>query len=106
LEILATTSVQLIISDVRLPGRNGLSLFEECRERWPEMKGRFFFITGDPGSRELHTALEKTGCPVLRKPFSIESLAAQAAAFLPKARGGHARPRSIGATAERISRVA
>ena len=87
LEFLACMSFQLVISDVRLPGRNGLSFFKECRERWPEMAGRFFFITGDPGSRELHAALEQTSCPVLRKPFSIEKLASQAAALLPRAAG-------------------
>ncbi|EDY18522.1 PAS/PAC sensor hybrid histidine kinase [Chthoniobacter flavus Ellin428] len=84
LQFLETMSFQLIISDVRLPGRNGLSLFEECRERWPQLAAHFFFITGDAGSRELNTSLERTGCPVLRKPFSIDALAAQAAALLPK----------------------
>jgi len=84
-ECLETQTFQLVISDVRLPGRNGLSIFEECRQRWPEIAAHFFFITGDAGSRELNTALERTGCPVLRKPFSIDALAAQAAALLPKA---------------------
>jgi len=84
LQFLETMSFQLIISDVRLPGRNGLSFFEECRERWPQLAAHFFFITGDAGSRELNTSLEQTGCPVLRKPFSIDALAAQAAALLPK----------------------
>jgi DNA-binding NtrC family response regulator len=84
LSFLETTTFQLVISDVRLPGRNGLSLWEECRDRWPDLVQRFFFITGDPGSRELHTALEQTGCPVLRKPFSIDTLTKQAAALLPK----------------------
>jgi CheY-like chemotaxis protein len=59
-------SFQLVISDVRLPGRDGLSLFEECRERWPQLAAHFFFITGDGGSRELNTSLEQTGCLVLR----------------------------------------
>jgi signal transduction histidine kinase len=95
LEFLESTRFQLIISDVRLPGLNGLGLFEQCRERWPDMAARFFFITGDPGSRELNAGLEMTGCPVLRKPFSIEALAAQAAGFLPKARSNHPRPPAV-----------
>ena len=86
LEFLACMTFQLVISDVRLPGRNGLSLFEECRQRWPEMAGRFFFITGDPGSRELHASLERTGCPVLRKPFGIDALVTQTAALLTNGR--------------------
>ncbi len=84
LEFLESFSFQLVISDIRLPGRNGLSLYEECCQRWPDTARRFLFITGDPGSRELHTALERTGCPVLRKPFGMDALTAQAAALLPK----------------------
>jgi signal transduction histidine kinase/ActR/RegA family two-component response regulator len=82
LAFLETMSFQLVISDVRLPGRNGLSIFEECRLRWPELAAHFFFITGDAGSRELNIALERTGCPVLRKPFSIDALTVQAADLL------------------------
>lgn len=89
LQFLETMNFQLVISDVRLPGRNGMSLFEECRKRWPQLAAHFFFITGDAGSRELHAALEHTGCPVLRKPFSIDALVVQTAALLPKAEGGN-----------------
>jgi two-component system NtrC family sensor kinase len=84
LEFLESFEFQLVISDIRLPGRNGLSLYEECCQRWPAVARRFLFITGDPGSRELHTALERTGCPVLRKPFGMDALTAQAAELLPK----------------------
>ncbi|MEO8754948.1 MAG: ATP-binding protein [Casimicrobiaceae bacterium] len=82
LEKLATTPFDLIISDVRLPGRNGLEFYAAVLERWPLLGERFFFITGDPGSRELTIALEATRRPVLRKPFSMETLVQQAVAIL------------------------
>ncbi len=82
LEKLAGTPCDLVISDVRLPGRNGLEFFATVMERWPHLRERFFFITGDPGSRELTIALEATQRPVLRKPFSMEMLVQQAVAIL------------------------
>jgi two-component system, cell cycle sensor histidine kinase and response regulator CckA len=82
LEKLETIACDLVISDVRLPGKNGLDLLHELRRRWPRLAERFFFITGDAGSRELNILLHETGCPVLRKPFSMETLAVQTSAFL------------------------
>ncbi len=82
LEVLAATACDLIISDVRLPGLNGLALYAAVQERWPHLVERFFFITGDAGSRELTSVLEATTRPVLRKPFSMDTLVRQAAALL------------------------
>jgi signal transduction histidine kinase/CheY-like chemotaxis protein len=82
LEKLETIACDLIISDVRLPGRNGMDLLREVRRRQPRLAERFLFITGDAGSRELNALLHETGCPVLRKPFSMETLAIQTSAFL------------------------
>jgi CheY-like chemotaxis protein len=82
LEQIETIACDLVISDVRLPGRNGMDLLREVRRRQPRLAERFFFITGDAGSRELNALLHETGCPVLRKPFSMESLAIQASALL------------------------
>jgi two-component system NtrC family sensor kinase len=62
---------------VRLPGQHGIDFHQAAIERWPALRERFVFITGDAGSRELSAALNATGCPILRKPFSIESLVAQ-----------------------------
>ncbi len=82
LEKLEAMNFDLVISDVRLPGKNGLDLFAIVLKRWPHLRERFFFITGDAGSRELTVALEATRRPVLRKPFSMEMLVQQALAIL------------------------
>jgi CheY-like chemotaxis protein len=71
-----------VISDVRLPGKNGLEFYATVQKRWPHLRERFFFITGDAGSRELTSVLEATRRPVLRKPFSMEMLVQQALAIL------------------------
>jgi signal transduction histidine kinase/CheY-like chemotaxis protein len=82
LEKLANTHCDLVISDVRLPGKNGLEFYAIVQERWPRLRERFFFITGDAGSRELTGILEATRRPVLRKPFNMEMLVQQALAIL------------------------
>jgi len=107
LEKLESNACDLVISDVRLPGRNGLDLFHEVRRRWPRLAERYFFITGDAGSRELNVLLHETGCPVLRKPFSMETLAIQTSASLAvKIKDGAATPSIDSAAAPRLSRPA
>jgi CheY-like chemotaxis protein len=82
LEKLETIACDLVISDVRLPGKNGLDLLLDIRRGFPRLAERFFFITGDAGSCELNILLHETGRPVLRKPFSMETLAMQTSALL------------------------
>ncbi len=82
LRIMEATPFDLVISDVRLPGRNGLDFYATVKDRWPGLGERFFFITGDAGGRELTGALEATQRPVLRKPFSMEVLTRQVHALL------------------------
>lgn len=86
-ELLETNVCDVVISDVRLPGMNGLDFFATVQERWPETAERLFFITGDAGSRELTHKLESTLRPVLRKPFSIDALLKQTYALLRPAEG-------------------
>jgi signal transduction histidine kinase len=74
----AAQDFDLVISDVRLPGQNGIHFFNELTRTQPELAERFIFITGDPGSRELNTVLSVTNRPVLRKPFGIDNLIAEA----------------------------
>jgi DNA-binding response OmpR family regulator len=104
LEKLDTISCDLVISDVRLPGKNGLDLLREVSRRQPCLTERFLFITGDAGSRELNILLHETGCPVLRKPFSMETLAIQTSALLQtKLQREAGLPSSAAASAERLT---
>lgn len=59
-----------ILCDYRLPGQNGHELFKWAIGLKPELEKRWIFLTGSSGGEEL----ERTGRPVLAKPFSFEAL--------------------------------
>ena len=70
--ILQTTDVDLVISDVRMPGESGLDLFRWIlRERTP-LSRRFLFVTGDIGAPELISLAERWPGTFLHKPFEVE----------------------------------
>ena len=64
----------LLISDVTMPGMNGMELYETLRKDNHPLHKRFVFITGWMPSSRMRELVEATGCPVLFKPFSKQSL--------------------------------
>jgi two-component system NtrC family sensor kinase len=64
----------LLISDVRMPGVDGFELFAWTIENRPDLVTRFLFITGDAGGHQMNDRLSSLPVPVLRKPFSIDTL--------------------------------
>ncbi len=81
-ELLERTAFDCIICDLRMPSLSGRTLFEQVEERLPHLTRRFVFVTGDytrPSSREF---LDRTGCPVVAKPYAVEELLAAAAEVL------------------------
>jgi len=65
---------ELIISDLRMPVMDGMELYHEVVKRYPVLKNRFMFITGDTYDFEVKEFLENTGVVFLRKPFRIREL--------------------------------
>jgi signal transduction histidine kinase len=63
-----------VISDLKMPGLDGVGLYEEVCSRRPEMARRFVFSTGDLGSAATQEFFRKTGCPYLMKPFDMEAV--------------------------------
>jgi len=64
--------LDLLLTDVVMPGMNGRELHEQIRERFPDAK--VLYMSGY--SRDIithHGALEE-GIPFLQKPFSVEGL--------------------------------
>ena len=70
--------VDLLVTDVGLPGLNGRQLADAARERRPELP--VLFVTGYAGTA-LGDALPP-GMAVIAKPFTLEALAARATAML------------------------
>lgn len=74
LEWLGKEDFDLIISDVRMPAVGGPTFFEILQTTRPDLLARVIFVTGDTVSASTRSFLEKTGRPVLAKPFEPERL--------------------------------
>lgn len=68
--MLAGREVDLIVTDLRMPGVDGLALHRWLAEARPELAKRVVFVTGDRISTAIDIALRETGRPVLAKPFT------------------------------------
>ncbi|WP_140885148.1 PAS domain-containing protein [Muricoccus nepalensis] len=73
-----TARVDLLVTDVGLPGLNGRQLAEAARERRPALP--VLFITGYAGT--LLNGDLPSGMAAIAKPFSLDDLTSRAAAML------------------------
>jgi CheY-like chemotaxis protein len=69
-----TPHYDLVISDLRMPGLNGMELFARLKAEHPQILKRLVFSTGDTASEDAADFLRGTECPVLQKPFELSSL--------------------------------
>ncbi|MBI3079116.1 MAG: response regulator [Deltaproteobacteria bacterium] len=68
------TAYDLIVSDVKMPGVDGQALYREAIRRWPCLRDRFAFLTGDMLGLTTEEFLSGEGLPVLEKPFTAGQL--------------------------------
>jgi CheY-like chemotaxis protein len=59
----------VILSDVRMPGLDGPSLWRELNARNPALVERLAFITGDTLSPRVREFLDSAGRPFIEKPI-------------------------------------
>jgi two-component system NtrC family sensor kinase len=64
----------LIVSDLHMPGMGGERLYEELRRVRPELGRRLLLISGDTVGDAPEAVAERTGLPLLHKPFDVEGL--------------------------------
>ena len=64
----------LVVSDLRMPGLNGMEMYERIRVRHPAIVRRLIFSTGDVVSEEVASFVQSTDCVVLQKPFELAAL--------------------------------
>jgi two-component system response regulator MprA len=69
LERIAATGCDAVVSDIRMPGMNGMELFRRLRETGSDLVDRFIVVTGDDLNGAVRAFLDETGVPVLVKPF-------------------------------------
>ncbi len=61
----------VVVCDVKMHFFDGIRLYHELEAEYPELRDRFFFISGvadDPG---IAASVGRTGRPLLRKPFDL-----------------------------------
>jgi two-component system NtrC family sensor kinase len=67
-------AVDLIISDLRMPGMSGVALHDRLAEARPELLDRLVISTGDVVSADAAAFVARTRCAVLEKPFELAAL--------------------------------
>lgn len=82
LPLLLEHNYDLVLCDIRLPGVNAATLYEQVRAERPEIAQRFLLCTGDNLSEETENFIRSSGLPVLTKPFRADDLIQACVAFM------------------------
>jgi len=71
--LLESDTVDLVISDVVMPGLSGVELLNELRDRWPDLPV-LLMTGGSPEPERTSRALELGASGIVYKPFSHADL--------------------------------
>jgi DNA-binding response OmpR family regulator len=81
-QMLDESNFDLVLLDLRLPQMAGDTFFLAIVRHWPRLLGRVILMSGDPWSQQPDWPAELVDCPVLHKPFSLDTLVQTVAAAL------------------------
>jgi len=73
-QILGESIFDLVLLDLRLPQMAGDTFFLAIVRRWPRLLGRVVLMSGDAVEPQPDWPVELAACPILHKPFSLETL--------------------------------
>jgi CheY-like chemotaxis protein len=91
LEILAREAFDIVVTDMVMPGMNGLELVKRVKRQWP--RTRLVVLTGFPRTADISDLLLQGADDLLPKPFRAGDLVAVLQRVEAKIRGdaaGHA----------------
>lgn len=71
LQKLGEREYDLILSDIKMPGLDGLGFYRELERSHPRMARRLAFVTGDADPQETQAFLEASGVPYAVKPLTL-----------------------------------
>jgi signal transduction histidine kinase/CheY-like chemotaxis protein len=74
--------LDLIISDIKMPGLAGPQFYDHICQHEPELANRVLLITGDTLSPETQDFLKRSHLPFVAKPFRVEALMRHVAQLL------------------------
>jgi PAS domain S-box-containing protein len=66
-------SIDLLVSDIRMPGLDGPGLYRALERMRPGLTGRLLFVTGDTLAPEIDRFISDTGAPVIEKPLDPQA---------------------------------
>lgn len=72
LALLRTQAVDILITDLCMPGMDGMALLREARKRWPAMP--VIMVTAQGNERLAVEAMKEGACDYLRKPFGVDEV--------------------------------
>ncbi len=61
-----------VVSDVLMPGMNGLQFYRHLAERAPHLRHRVVFLTGASRDPDIHLPIEQLGVPLLGKLDNLQ----------------------------------
>ena len=68
----AAPEIDLVLTDVVMPGMGGRELAQQVAERWPEMK--VLFMTGYTEDSVVRRTVAEGAIPLVQKPFTPAAL--------------------------------
>jgi two-component system NtrC family sensor kinase len=74
LEMIQRTDYDLIITDIRMPGLDGIRLYRWLKMKDVKLQKKFVFMTGDTFDAGVKEFLEKENIPYVIKPFTADEL--------------------------------
>ncbi len=74
LALATANDYDVILTDLKMPGLDGQTLYERVCRLKPHMARRFIFSTGDLANPKTQTFFQAAGCPYLSKPFRLEAV--------------------------------
>lgn len=75
--LLGEHAVDLVISDVKMPGESGVEFYRWIEREHPDLTSRFLFVTGDASAPGLGEIVSSTPDMLLRKPFGLDDYLAR-----------------------------
>jgi signal transduction histidine kinase len=74
LKLLSKNRYDAVISDIRMPGLDGIQLYERASALQPAYRDKFLFMSGDLVRENTQAFVSSVPCPCLSKPFPLQVL--------------------------------